>query len=181
MKLTCISEAKITESIHTIIFVDFDETLGHINPQKVDDGIEVVDLPGNRKVAMRHGWKDFLHALNKLEHRGDIYIYSGGGGQIAFPTLKKLNKDLSFVSVLNIESMIDNAHSHSVLIDDNPEMGGGMKFGDFKIKRVGLTPNNIVEVKPFKGQMDNELSKSFAKTKQKIKNLEATHPQDAVE
>lgn len=177
MKLNCIPEAKITESIHTTIFVDFDETLGHISPNDVDEGIEVIKISdghGTYEVAMRHGWKSFLHALNNLEHRGDIYIYSAGGGQLVFPTLFKQHKDLNFISVLTSQTMIKNVHSHSILIDDNPEMAG-VKFGDFKAKKVGLTPNNIVEVSEFHGQMENGLSQAFADTKKKIAELEAIH------
>jgi len=176
MKMSHIHEALLTESASTIIFVDFDETIGHINPKEVGEGVEVIEVESPRgmaKVAMRHGWKEFLHALNGLDHNGDVKIYSGGGGQLVFPVLLGLHKDLSFVSLLKTSEIKEyiQSHPHSILIDENlMEV-----YTAHKLKRVGLTIDNLVQVKPFRGQMDNELASALQSVKQKIRNLETKH------
>lgn len=177
MRLSHIHET-LTESIHTIIFVDFDETLGHIDPEHPAKGLEIITLP-TMVVAMRHGWKKFLYNLNSLEHSGNIHIYSAGGGQIAFPYILKKHRDLNFIDVLTTKTMIKNAHPHSILIDDDPSISG-VKFGQYKAKRIGLTQDNIVEVSPFKGEaVENGLQIAFAKVKRKIAGLEMQYQEQA--
>lgn len=162
----------ITESIHTVIFVDFDETIGHIGPI-VDTNLETIELTPVRMLTMRNKWKEFLHALDSLEHSGKIHIFSGGGGQLSYPFLIEKYKDLaSFVDILTPETVLRNVHNHSILIDDDPMA----VLTDAKFRVLGLTRNNLVKVKPFKGEMDNELNSVFKEARAKIAELEKSYP-----
>lgn len=179
MKMAMLYEAILSESIHTAIFVDFDQTFGHFfrPSDDIDEGLEVIDTikrgPRKRpsKLVMRNGWKEFLHALNAMDHDGNIYIYSGGGGQDAFPTLFKMHPDLKFVNVIRSIKEHVKSHPHSILIDENIMAA----YTEQKLKMLGLSKENLIDLVPFMGQMDNELSITIQKVQKRIKELESKY------
>lgn len=180
----------LCESQHTKIFVDFDETIGVVEPiipgrdaPQPNPNLEhhvMTFGKGKYLVQMRAGWREFFHKLFELPNDG-IYMYSSVNGAWAFPQLQKLYADdavlsrVQMVLPLTVGKMSPFYRKHSILIDD------GVSEVALADKTSRLKFNNVIKPSKFNGAVDNELATVLGEVIKKITELEQQHPAPQLE